>query len=166
MKILLILLLVILPTSSGYSQGEEEDVKQVITNWYSKPGHGQLINITKVGQAHPSQEFIDKYNSKQTYCVICKKKALTLRKVRAIAPFGGPPMIKEVTPSQETIVSDKHIAIITQSGEIELINNFTMAGNFPPTPPFYAKVREGEAKVKHETKFQALWRKTCPFPVE
>jgi hypothetical protein len=165
MKLLLIFLLVILPASSGYSQELQENVKQAIANWYSKR-NGQLINITKVGQAHPAKEFIEKYNPKQTYCVICEIKSLTPCKVRVIAPFGGPPKYKEVTPSQETVVSDHHVAIITQSGEIELINNFTFAGNFPPPPPFPVQVREGEAKVKHETKFQALWRKTCPFSYE
>jgi hypothetical protein len=174
MKELLILLLVILPTSSVHSQEVQEDIKQAIGNWYSKsaPRRPLTWNISQFGQGSPSKELIDKYNPKQTYCVNCKITVmpLPLRRVRVIAPYGAPPKyeeVEEITPQQPKTLSDNHIAIITQSGEIELINNYITADKVAPPPPMPRRAGSAPLPINGgENKFQSLWRKTCPFPFE
>jgi hypothetical protein len=163
MKTLLGLLLVILLLSSAQAQQVQEDIEQAIANWYSNTGKGQLVNVTQFGQASPSKGFIDKYNPKKTYCVNCEITRMELPRVRVIAPYGHPPRYGEVTPARATTRSGNHIAIITQSGEIELINDYHMYGNAPPPPPMKSKtpLLKGVA-----SEFTSLWLKTCPFPMK
>jgi len=152
MKILLSVLLVILSLPPAQAQQVQEEVEQAIENWYSKTGRQPVtMNVTQFGQANPSKEFKDRYDPNQTYCVNCEITRI-LRKVRVVAPSGQPPEHVEVTPRQATTLSESHIVIITQSGEIELINDYTMAGNGVPPPPIFSE-------------FRSLWRRICPFPI-
>ena len=176
MKTLLSLLLVSLLLSSAQAQLVQGDIEQAIANWSSKNGKAQLVKVTQFERASPSKEFIDKYNPKQTYCVKCEKDTGLVR-VRSIAPFGLP--TREVA-REPLILSDNHIAVITQSGEIELINIRTLGGYstvapvpiLPPPPvvpplanPSYMPPPP-RIPIPGEAEFQFLWQKTCPFPME
>jgi hypothetical protein len=191
MKTLLSLLLVILLSSSAQAQQVQEDIERAIVNLYSKTGKSQLVKVTQFGQASPSKEFIDKYNPKRTYCVKCDKDT-GLIKVRGIVhfsnhpptPVGSSPFFKE-GKREPLILSDHHIAVITQSGEIELINIRTLGGSSsvpqppiaPPPPVVPPMPKERPPKptympppptipIPGAAEFKALWQETCPFPMD
>jgi hypothetical protein len=176
MKTLLGLLLVTLLFSSALAQQTQEDIKQAIENYYhSKQEWEQPLTwkITQVEQGSASQELIDKYDAKQTYCLHCKK-TIRFGRLKCRAHYSGPDPLKceWVPPVQTNTLLERHVVIITRSGGLKVIKLYTMPrvpARVPKDdnpPPLRMPSYMPPPPVLDESGFQSLWQETCPFPTE
>ena len=108
--------------------------------------------IDHIEKGNPSKEIIDQYNQKATYCVRCK-------------------YTWENKAHHKQEVTDHYIALLTQSGDIYMINSEIISKNQPETTFDFRRddSRSIALQIEKQAKgtediMNRLWATTCPFP--
>lgn len=147
MRVISALLVLMAWCSLLYAQEAPDKVKEAVLKTVNEFHKNRLsdskfeyANVLKSGEGNPSQDLVASYNPRKLYCVTCKVHSVFTDTVPSLHQKG-----------EKCVTNENVMAVITQSGEIEIIwpiSSLEMRKRLP--------MKEWER----------LWKNNCPYPME